>query len=86
MRSAFIFGLLLFLAGGLARADEMRPAYLEVRETAKETFEVVLKVPAAGPSKRQPLYARFPDDCKILTPVSVTSVTRSRFRFPATPS
>ncbi len=72
MRQIFIIGILFFLVGALARADEMRPAYLEVRETAKNTFEVVLKVPAAGPNKRQPLYARFPDDCKILTPASVT--------------
>jgi hypothetical protein len=72
MRQALIIGILLFLAGSLARADEMRPAYLEVRETAKDTFEVVLKVPAAGPNNRQPLYARFPGDCKILTPANVT--------------
>jgi hydrogenase/urease accessory protein HupE len=72
MRYWFFIGLLLQVAGVLARADEMRPAYLEIRETSEDIYDVILKVPARGPDKRLALYARFPEDCKILTPAKQT--------------
>jgi hydrogenase/urease accessory protein HupE len=52
----------MFLAAP-ANAHEMRPAYLEMRETAGDEFAVVWKVPALG-DRRLGLYVRLPDACK----------------------
>jgi hydrogenase/urease accessory protein HupE len=61
------FGVtLLFLLSvhraGSAYADELRPAYLSVRETRPGEFSVLWKVPALG-DKRLGLYLRLPDGC-----------------------
>jgi len=45
-----------------ARAHEVRPGFLQVRETAADTFEVLWKVPANG-EYRLGLYARLPKEC-----------------------
>ncbi len=39
---------LLFLSAGWARAHEVRPAFLELKERAKGEFDVLWKVPAPG--------------------------------------
>jgi len=55
---------LLLLAGVEAvRAHELRPAYLELRQTQSDTFDVLWKVPARGDLKLA-LYVRFPDSCE----------------------
>jgi hydrogenase/urease accessory protein HupE len=41
-------------------AHELRPAYLELHQTAAETFDVLWKVPAAGDNLRLALYIRWP--------------------------
>jgi hydrogenase/urease accessory protein HupE len=46
-----------------AAAHELRPAYLDMRETAPDEFAVVWKVPALG-EMRLGLYMRLPDTCK----------------------
>lgn len=43
-----------------ALAHEMRPAYLELRQTGEDTYDVLWKVPAAGTDMRMSLYVRFP--------------------------
>ena len=43
-------------------AHEVRPAFLEIRETAADTYEVLWKVPARG-EYRLRLYARLPKEC-----------------------
>jgi len=45
-----------------AQAHEVRPAYLEIRETSSDTFQVVWKVPARG-EYRLSLHARLPGEC-----------------------
>ena len=42
-----------------ALAHEMRPSYLELRETTRDTYEVLWKVPARGLNERLSLYVRF---------------------------
>ncbi len=42
-------------------AHELRPAYLELRETVPDTFDVLWKVPAAGENLRLALYVRLPE-------------------------
>ncbi len=46
-----------------ATAHELRPAYLDMRETAADEFAVVWKVPALG-EMRLGLYVRLPETCK----------------------
>lgn len=46
-----------------AAADELRPAYLDMRETAADEFAVVWKVPALG-ELRLGIYVRLPESCK----------------------
>ena len=43
-------------------AHEVRPAYLEMRETSPDTFDVLWKVPARG-EYRLSLHARLPGEC-----------------------
>ena len=44
------------------QAHEVRPAYLEIRETSPGTFDIVWKVPARG-EYRLSLHVRLPDEC-----------------------
>ncbi|MCA9285304.1 MAG: HupE/UreJ family protein [Phycisphaerales bacterium] len=61
--------LALVLASAIApraAAHEVRPAYLELKQTSADTFDVVWKVPARG-DMRLGLYVRLPADCVNLT-------------------
>jgi hypothetical protein len=49
-----------------ANAHESRPAYLELTQTADDTFDVLWKVPARG-DRRLGLYVRFPQTCEVVT-------------------
>ena len=64
MRNAI--GLLLLLSTVLSFADEMRPGYIEIREVAVNTFDVLWKVPARGNNARLSLQLRFADDVEQL--------------------
>jgi hypothetical protein len=61
--------LLVTLAPGVF-AHEVRPAYLEVRQTGAETYEALWKVPGQGENLRLGLYVELPAGC--------TNVTQSR--------
>ena len=43
-------------------AHEVRPAYLEIRETSPDTFDIIWKVPARG-EYRLSLHVRLPGEC-----------------------
>jgi hydrogenase/urease accessory protein HupE len=59
-----LFLLMMFqIIVGAAQAHEMRPAYLEIRETAANQYSVLWKVPAAG-DKRLGLYVKMPEACQ----------------------
>lgn len=57
-----LFILIPLFAGGSAAAHELRPAYLDLREVAPDSFVVLWKVPAAG-QMRLGLDARLPENC-----------------------
>jgi len=54
-----VFGL---LARGVS-AHELRPAFLELRQTSPENYDVLFKVPGGGENMRLALYAELPEDC-----------------------
>ena len=43
-----------------ASAHEVRPAYLELRQTGTDTYDVLWKVPARGDNMRLGIYVEFP--------------------------
>jgi hydrogenase/urease accessory protein HupE len=62
-RHAAKFALLTcLLTPAIANAHELRPAYLEIRQSAPDTFDVLWKVPAKG-ELRLGLYVRLPEEC-----------------------
>ena len=48
-------------------AHEVRPAYLELRETAADTYDVLWKVPGQGENLRLGLYVELPAGCTNVT-------------------
>lgn len=50
-----------------AMAHEVRPAYLEIKEIAAGTYDVLWKVPALGNERRLGIYVRFPADVTVLS-------------------
>jgi hydrogenase/urease accessory protein HupE len=58
--------LLVGLAANLF-AHEVRPAYLELRQTGAETYDALWKVPARGENMRLSLQVEFPSDTINLT-------------------
>lgn len=69
MRGILFITILLFGLGfpGSASAHEMRPAYLEIRETTPGNYDVLWKVPARGETERLSLQVRFADDVEEVT-------------------
>lgn len=60
-----------FVAHATVHAHELRPAYLELHETAADQFSVMWKVPAIG-ERRLALNVRFPEGCKDLQEPATT--------------
>lgn len=65
-----LFWLLQLFTSSIAIADEIRPGYLELKESGPNIFSVLWKVPAKG-SKRLGLYTKFPDSCQDKTKPNV---------------
>ncbi len=68
--SLVLFLFLLAISAPI-HAHEVRPGYLEIRQTETETFDVLWKVPARGRLKLA-IYARLPDNCVPLSAVVST--------------
>lgn len=64
---AFLCLFVVCLLPSLASTHEMRPGYLEIRESAPDTYDVLWKVPALGDNMRLGLYLRFADDVDMVT-------------------
>src|SRR3984885_12368197 len=43
------------------RSDELRPGYLELRQTAPDTYNLLFKIPARGEDLRLAVYLKLPD-------------------------
>jgi hydrogenase/urease accessory protein HupE len=64
----FVAVVVILSTGSPAHAHEVRPGYLELRQTEAETFGVLWKVPARGQAKLS-LGARLPEHCTPLAAV-----------------
>jgi hydrogenase/urease accessory protein HupE len=51
---------------GFVYGHELRPAYLELRQTGAESWSVLWKVPAQG-DMRLSIHPRFPDSCTLMS-------------------
>lgn len=66
-----VFGCIALLPTSISTAHEMRPGYLEITETTKDTYNVLWKVPARGFNERLSLHLQFADDVELVSePVS----------------
>jgi hydrogenase/urease accessory protein HupE len=67
-RLAILLGVLGALFGHSALADEIRPGYLEMRQTASDTYSLLFKVPALGEDLRLAIYINLPEGTSDVTP------------------
>jgi hypothetical protein len=65
VRRLAVVVILLATFSPIVQAHEVRPAYLQLRQTRVDTFDVLWKVPAIGDNLRLGLYVRFPESCEI---------------------
>lgn len=71
LRTRFLL-FFMFLIFRIAFAHEIRPAYLEIKETAAGTYDIFWKIPALGETKRLGIYVSLPDGCTLVTKPRVT--------------
>lgn len=66
---SFVVFFFLVAAAHILRAHEVRPGYLELRQTDANTYAVLWKVPAVG-DMRLSIHPRFPENCKTVGDVT----------------
>jgi hydrogenase/urease accessory protein HupE len=82
-----VVGVWLFAVGSPARADEFRPAYLQLSQVDATTYDVLWKIPAVNEWTTLPVSPQFPAGTEALTPVrsayaAGVAVMRWRIRVP----
>jgi len=77
MKTALLIFVLLATFASGAFAHEVRPAYLELRQTAPETYAALWKVPGLGENLRLGLYVELPVGCTNLTEPRATMVNNA---------
>jgi hydrogenase/urease accessory protein HupE len=65
---AILLGVLCALLGHAAQSDEIRPGYLELRQTAPDTYSLLFKIPALGDDLRLAIYVNLPEGTNDVTP------------------
>src|SRR5258708_11251988 len=60
-RVLIILSILGALLAGPAQSDELRPGYLEIRQTAPDSFNLLFKIPALGDDLRLGIYLALPE-------------------------
>jgi hydrogenase/urease accessory protein HupE len=63
-----LFAVLGALLAPPVHADELRPGYLELRQTASGTYDLLFKVPARGDDLRLAIYVSLPDGTQDVAP------------------
>jgi hydrogenase/urease accessory protein HupE len=59
----WLFVVAMLLCPLVASAHEVRPAYLQIRQSGPDTYDVLWKVPGRGDGMRLGLYVELPNDC-----------------------
>jgi hydrogenase/urease accessory protein HupE len=73
MRYLFVFFAVLgVLIEKPARSDELRPGYLELRQTAPDTYNLLFKIPARGDDLRLAIYLKLPEGTQDIQPPRVS--------------
>jgi hydrogenase/urease accessory protein HupE len=67
MNRSLIILVMLAMFAPRVFAHEVRPAYLELRQTGEETWDVLWKVPGMGENLRLGLYVELPANCSNVT-------------------
>jgi hydrogenase/urease accessory protein HupE len=60
-RFIVVFAVLGVLLAQPARSDELRPGYLELRQTSSSTYSLLFKIPARGEDLRLAIYVNLPE-------------------------
>lgn len=79
MMRRITISFVLFLLSGLSVADEIRPGYLELKESSQNIFSVIWKVPAKG-DKKLSLDALLPTNCKNKTQANTQLINGAYIR------
>lgn len=77
MKSVLLLLVLLAISGRSAFAHEVRPAYLELRQTESETYATLWKVPGLGDNLRLGIYVELPAGCRNATEPRATMVNNA---------
>lgn len=72
-----LLAALLLVGAGDSQADIFRPAYLELTQTDKETYEVLWRVPALPDRRRLTARLVWPSTVEVLSPAVATFVDTS---------
>jgi hydrogenase/urease accessory protein HupE len=56
-----LLAVLALLSSQAVRADELRPGYLELRQTNVDSYSMLFKIPARGEDLRLAIYVKLPD-------------------------
>jgi hydrogenase/urease accessory protein HupE len=83
----FVIVALLVIATVAGRADEFKPAYLQLTQVDQDTYDVLWKIPAIDEATTLKVKPQFPDGAEALTTVRSTfsrgvTVQRWRIRVP----
>ena len=63
-RFRLLFAVLTVLLPQTACSDELRPGYLEMRQTSPGAYDLLFKIPARGEDLRLAIYVKLPDGAR----------------------
>ena len=67
-RLAMLLGVLGALVALSAQSDEVRPGYLELRQTTSDTYSLLFKIPSLGDDSRLAIYVDLPEGTNDVMP------------------
>src|SRR3954469_2820077 len=67
-RYRLLFAVLVALLATAALTDELRPGYLEMRQTGPGAYYLLFKIPARGEDLRLAIYVKLPEGTQDITP------------------
>jgi hydrogenase/urease accessory protein HupE len=67
-RFRFLFAVLATLLASPALSDELRPGYLEMRQTSPDAYNLLFKIPARGQDLRLAIYIKLPEGTQDVAP------------------